>query len=96
LLGKDPQVTTTLQILAANSTGIQITSLSQSIQDAIEITRKPPIRYLWVDVICIAQDSISDKIAEMDGMGNIYKNATLTLAAMNSNSANAGFIKPKA
>lgn len=78
-------------MIAGFSSGI----LAQSIKDAIEVTRKLGIRYLWVDALCIIQDSSEDKAKEIDGMGQIFSDATLTIAAANSSSAHAGFLSSK-
>jgi hypothetical protein len=69
--------------------------LSSSIQDAIKVTRKLGIKYLWVDALCIIQDNGEDKALQIDGMGTIYKNAIVTLAASNSYAAHNGFLKNK-
>lgn len=72
---------------------IPMTSLPQTIQDAILITRNFNIRYLWIHAICIIQDDERDKVAEIRGMGAIYKQSTLTIAAMISETAYQKFIK---
>ncbi|KAE9367909.1 HET-domain-containing protein [Stipitochalara longipes BDJ] len=56
-------------------------NLPQTIQDAVTVTRRLNIRYLWVDALCIIQDSLIDKAIEIDAMGEVYKNAVLTIAA---------------
>ena len=57
----------------ALSTIIAILLTGISVQDAITVTRKLGIRYLWVDALCIIQDSNSDKANEIREMGNVYK-----------------------
>ncbi|KAF4634178.1 hypothetical protein G7Y89_g3938 [Cudoniella acicularis] len=93
--GKKAQAKTTMENYESMTQGISFDILSQSIKDAIKITRKLGIRYLWVNALCIVQDSLEDKTREIDGMGRIYSNATLTLAAGNSQSAQEGFLAPK-
>ena len=46
-----------------------------------------------MDAICIIQDDKIDKATEIRGMGAIYKQATLTIAAMSLENAYQGFIK---
>ena len=60
--------------------GFGTESLPQTVKDAVETTRNLGIRYLWVDALCIIQDSPEDKLKEIAGMGAIYKNATVTIA----------------
>jgi hypothetical protein len=73
--------------------GIVLQDLSLSIQDAVEVTRQLGFQYLWVDALCIIQDSEKDINAELGLMGTIYKNATLTLAASSAINAGAGFLR---
>ncbi|KAM5349512.1 hypothetical protein ACJ41O_006017 [Fusarium nematophilum] len=73
--------------------GVELSRLSQSIQDAIIATRKLGFKYLWVDALCIIQDDYADKDQELSRMSTIYKNATLTLAAGTAASASEGFLQ---
>jgi hypothetical protein len=50
--GGDQSTKTTRSNLASHMRGIQIKSLSQSIQDAIWVTKHLGIKYLWVDALC--------------------------------------------
>lgn len=68
------------------------TELPKTIQDAIFVTRGLGFRYLWVDALCIIQDDKSDKASEIDGMGMIYKSATVTVAAASASSVEKGFL----
>jgi hypothetical protein len=71
---------------------LPIMSISKSIRDAIEVTRGLGFQYLWADALCIKQDDDDDKMSEINAMGQIYRNATVTIAAANSASANHGFL----
>lgn len=57
----------------------------QTFKDAIIATRKLQaslgIRYLWIDTLCIIQDSEEDKKRELGIMGDIYSYSFLNLAA---------------
>jgi hypothetical protein len=66
--------------------------LPQSIQDAIFTTRKLGLRFLWVDSLCIVQDSMADKDFQMARMGDVYGNAYLTLSAASASSCHDGFL----
>lgn len=83
---------TTKDTLQANMAGIALHTLSQTIQDAIHVTRKLGIRYLWVDALCIVQDDEASKVKEIDQMGKIYSNATLTISAASAAHATDGFL----
>ncbi|KAK3984338.1 heterokaryon incompatibility protein-domain-containing protein [Cladorrhinum sp. PSN332] len=91
--GPQPVITTTENITQFSSpNGIGLSDLPQTLQDAVRTTRRLGFRYLWVDVLCIIQDSWDDKSAEIQKMGNIYHQATLTIAAASSRSASEGFL----
>ena len=61
-----------------------------TIRDAIIITRKLEIRYLWVDALCIIQDSHDDWAYESARMRDVYKEALVTIAAADSPTASHG------
>jgi len=58
---------------------------SQTFKDAIIATRKLQaslgIKYLWIDALCIIQDSKEDIEREVSIMGDIYSHSFLNLAA---------------
>ncbi|ERF76416.1 hypothetical protein EPUS_06974 [Endocarpon pusillum Z07020] len=67
--------------LDAYKLSIPLLTLPQTMQDAILITRRFGVRYLWIDALCIIQDSEDDWRSEAKQMARIYKNALLTIAA---------------
>ncbi|KAK5659436.1 hypothetical protein OQA88_637 [Cercophora sp. LCS_1] len=89
--GTTPFLTTTLSTLPALVTSIPISSLPPNFLDAITTTRRLSHRYIWIDSLCIIQDSPTDWTTQAPQMHNIYKNASLTLAALASSSAFTGF-----
>ena len=72
--------------------GIQLSSLPKSLRDAVVVTRKLDIQYLWVDSLCIIQNSEEDKIHEIARMESIYSNAYVTISASCAIDCNAGFL----
>lgn len=72
---------TTKATIDTRKKSIPLSSMPANFYDATIITRKLGYRYLWIDSLCIIQDSPSDWEAESQNMGNIYTNAALTLAA---------------
>ena len=72
--------------------GIATSTLPQTIQDAIIVTRKLGLQYLWVDALCIIQDSASDRAAEIAKMDRIYQNAQLTISAASAERCQDGFL----
>lgn len=55
-------------------------NLPRVIKDAMELVRKIDVRYLWVDRLCIIQDS-QEKQAEVERMDEIYSYAYLVIIA---------------
>jgi hypothetical protein len=79
--------------LADRIAGFSVESLPQTLQDAVRVTQQLGIQYLWVDSICIIQDSGKDKSHEVSKMAEIYKQAYLTICAEKAYKADDGFLK---
>ena len=73
--------------------GIGEADLPQTFLDAVAVVRYLDIRYLWIDSLCIIQDDADDWKHEASLMAQIYRNATITLAATSSNGASAGLFE---
>ncbi len=78
--GHSPQMTT-LSNYEEMKRAIPVATLPPLFQDAVTITRKLNLRHLWIDSLCIIQDSPKDKAREITKMGSIYRNAMLSIAA---------------
>lgn len=74
---------------------IEFPSLPKTIQDAIIVCTWLDVTYIWVDALCIVQDSGDDKMLEIANMGNIYAGAYLTIGASVADGANRGFLESK-
>jgi hypothetical protein len=59
-------------------------SLSRTLFDAVNSTRRLHIRYLWIDALCIVQQSKADWLTESAKMGTIFGRAMVTLCADSS------------
>jgi hypothetical protein len=55
--------------------------LSRTFQDAIRFSRMIGFRFIWIDSLCIIQDSQEDWESELIKMGSIYCEAILVLSA---------------
>jgi hypothetical protein len=86
--GSQTQYTAAMKSILEAPQGLMAGSvrLPQTILDAMEVTRQIGLRYLWIDALCILQDSQEDKAKVISQMHGIYSNATLTIVA----STNAG------
>ncbi|KAF2251085.1 HET-domain-containing protein [Trematosphaeria pertusa] len=75
--------------------GFSFSQLPQTFQDACTVACKLGIRYVWIDSLCIIQDSTEDWRREAARMGDVYKNATLTFAATAAQNSDAGFLRSR-
>ncbi|KFY55224.1 hypothetical protein V497_07112 [Pseudogymnoascus sp. VKM F-4516 (FW-969)] len=67
----------------------------KTFKEAIEITKKLGIDYLWIDSLCIIQDSVDDWQNESALMGSVYGCSTITIAASSARDSSQGcFMKP--
>ncbi|KAG8528312.1 uncharacterized protein KY384_007229 [Bacidia gigantensis] len=70
--------------------GVPITSLPKTFREAIEIAKWFEITYLWIDSLCIIQNSNEDWQKEAITMKDVYKNALLTVAATAASNSSVG------
>ena len=62
-------------------------TLPQTILEAIEVTKFLGYKYIWIDSLCIEQDSTEDTITQIGSMHVIYAQASLTIVAAVGDSA---------
>lgn len=55
--------------------------MTQTFKDAIKVTRRLRVQYLWIDSLCIIQDSRTDWLHESSLMSNVYKYSFCNIAA---------------
>ncbi|GFF87147.1 hypothetical protein IFM53868_05052 [Aspergillus udagawae] len=75
--------------------GLDEETLPPTIRDAIATTRASSIPYLWIDALCIIQDSEMDKAKEIARMKEIYASSALTIVAAAAESVSKGFLYPR-
>lgn len=73
--------------------GFSLEQVPAAVQDAAYVTQKLGLQYLWVDALCIIQDSKEDWDEQSAKMCSIYENAYLTIIASSSDAANVSFLK---
>ena len=91
--GRNIEFQTTKATLKSMEKGFAIAAMPQTLQDAATVAYKLGISYLWIDSICIIQDSDEDKLFEISNMGSVYAKAFLTISATNANHAYEGFLQ---
>lgn len=67
--------------LSQMTQGIALSALPKTFLDAVVVTRKLGFRYLWIDSLCILQDSVSDWEYESRRMQKYYSKSVLTIAS---------------
>lgn len=72
---------------------IPMETLSQTFIDSIEFTRSLGVRYIWIDSICILQDSLEDWQAEALQMDKVYRNCICNIAATGSSDFGGGLFQ---
>jgi hypothetical protein len=93
--GKIKQPRTLCENMEAFKSNIEESSLPATIRDAIKVTRELQVHYLWVDALCIIQDSKDDWIAESLKMADVYGSAYLTIIASRAVGVHEGFLQPR-
>ncbi|KAJ8130503.1 hypothetical protein O1611_g3124 [Lasiodiplodia mahajangana] len=65
-------------------------SIPATFRDAISIARKLGVPYIWIDSLCIIQDSVRDWENESSKMAGIYRNSYVTIAGASSKDSKGG------
>ena len=88
--GASSPTTTTSGTIQARTMGIPLGNLQKTFLDAVLITRDLGVRYLWIDSLCIIQDSHEDWEREAARMSEVYSNGYVMLAADGSDNCHGG------
>ena len=88
--GSSKPLCTTKATLGERESGIPQHLLPQTFQNAIVVTRRLSIRYLWIDSLCIIQDDKLDWQRESACMASVYGNASLVISATHAAQGSAG------
>jgi hypothetical protein len=72
---------------------IYFQDLPPTLRDAVQVTEKMGLHYMWVDALCIIHDDDDDRSREIEGMGLVYEGATLTITATRAAGVSQGFLQ---
>jgi hypothetical protein len=75
--------------------GVPLTKFPKTFRDAILITRKLNVRYIWIDSLCIIQGDADDWHRESLTMSKVYEGALLNICVSAAPNAEAGFLYPR-
>ncbi|KAF2808800.1 HET-domain-containing protein [Mytilinidion resinicola] len=93
--GGDQTFKTTAKTISQYKGKIVAGKLPQSLQDALIVTERLGLKYIWIDSLCIIQDDDSDKSNEIGQMGRVYGCAAVTIAASRARTAWDGFLSER-
>ncbi|KAI6342350.1 hypothetical protein MCOR07_009990 [Pyricularia oryzae] len=79
--------------IASFRQGISGTLLPKTFREAIQVCQHFSIRYLWIDALCILQDSHEDWLSEAAKMDKVYAHSHLTIAAAASHNPADGLFR---
>jgi hypothetical protein len=83
-------VKTTTQTIASFKTEVPLDQLPKTFRDAVDICRSLGIIYLWIDSLCIIQDSPEDWKEQAAQMADVYQHSFVTIAATKSHDGSQG------
>lgn len=66
--------------------------LPKTFRDSIRVTRALGVRYLWIDSLCILQDSAADWATHAPQMAAVYGNSYVTISADAAEDSTVGFL----
>ena len=79
--GQTDRITLTIRNHTTWIKSINMNDMMQTFKDAIRVTRGLGLEFLWIDSMCIIQDSKDDWLHESSLMSNVYKYAYCGIAA---------------
>lgn len=90
--GRGPRMILTTTNIDSMKQNMPFSEMPKTFQDAVVITKRLGLQYLWIDSLCIIQDSPSDWATQSMLMASIYAGATLTICATGSSSDDEGVL----
>ncbi|KAF2838075.1 HET-domain-containing protein [Patellaria atrata CBS 101060] len=94
--GPDRDLILTKDTEASLRAGLELDKFPLTLRHAIVAAHKLRLRYIWIDAICIQQDSAEDWAREAAKMRNVYKGSVVTIAAASASRASEGMFRPRA
>jgi hypothetical protein len=88
--GESRRYVTNLQNLEQHKTKIPLKALPWTFKDAIYVANTLGFSWLWIDALCILQDSKDEQMHEIEKMDLIFRHSALTLFAAAAEHADAG------
>lgn len=93
--GNEPNLVLLTSNIEEFRLGKPIRNLPQTYKDLITVARSLSVRYIWIDALCILQDSAEDWEVELFNMQHVYANAFCNIAASASSDPNGGLFRTR-
>lgn len=91
--GQNPIITLRQENISGFQDPITMTALLLVSQQAIYVARRLGFAFLWIDSLCIIQDSEEDWRHESALIGKVYSNSTLNIMATDSKDGTQGLFR---
>jgi serine/threonine protein kinase len=78
------ELTLSTDSLSSMQTAIPRKSLSTSVNNALSAATRIGHRYVWIDSLCVIQDSDEDKKHECESMASTFRDAVLTIVTLDA------------
>lgn len=93
--GRQKFVVLTAENLCQFEHGIEVRQFPPNFRDAITVTKRLGLQYLWIDCFCIIQESDSsehrhEKMSEISQMKSVYANSILNIGASHASDPTIG------
>ncbi|EMD89513.1 hypothetical protein COCC4DRAFT_112232, partial [Bipolaris maydis ATCC 48331] len=92
--GRDQEHKLTISSLEMLQTGLAISKLPRTLQDAILSSWNLGIKFIWIDCLCISQDDEKDWARGIADLLTTFGNAYLTICASRASDSREGFLHP--
>ncbi|KAJ4365485.1 hypothetical protein N0V95_000420 [Ascochyta clinopodiicola] len=76
---EETDITLTTDQLPKAQLGLQRHALPKPLESGIQAAQSLGYRYIWIDSLCVLQDSEDDKRSECAKMASVFRNAALTI-----------------
>lgn len=88
--GDNVSISLTHANITSMADGIRFQDLPKTFQHALTVTRDLKCRYIWIDSLCIIQDSHEDWLQESAQMHRVYSNSYVNIAASAASNSTKG------
>ncbi|KAJ8070675.1 hypothetical protein OCU04_001046 [Sclerotinia nivalis] len=93
--GKSEHLETRKENLDEMKIAIPLESMNKTYADAVRVARGFQIQYLWIDSLCIVQNSKNDWNEEASRMCFVYNNTAFNIAAVAATDGDDGFLSER-